>query len=53
MPLTPKLGSDATSFRKERYEVALVGIPAFAERFAGTWPVVNLAAGEGNGEEDD
>jgi hypothetical protein len=33
--------------------VALVGIAAFAARFAGTWPVVNLAAGEGNAEEDD
>ena len=49
----PKLGSDAISFKKEGYEVALVGIAAFAVRFAGTWPVVNLAAGEGNDEEDD
>jgi hypothetical protein len=49
----PKLGSDAISFKKEGYEVALVRIAAFAVRFAGTWPVVNLAAGEGNGEEDD
>ena len=45
----PKLGSDAISFKKEGYEVALVAIAAFTS----TWPVVNLAAGEGNGEEDD
>ena len=40
----PTLTAGAIRFRNPGHEVALVGIAAFAQRFARTWPVVDLTA---------
>ncbi|MCC7177746.1 MAG: hypothetical protein IT177_05075 [Acidobacteria bacterium] len=39
----PRVGDGAIRFKKAGHEVALLGIAAFAHRFARTWPVVDLA----------
>jgi hypothetical protein len=48
----PEPASGEIQFKKAGYEVALVGIAAFALRFASTWPVVDLPAEEGDDEWD-